>query len=53
MRRHLQVEGEPIRYEVTLEPNNRPWIFVLDATVQQPVARSMPMQHVRATAMDG
>ncbi len=40
----LQVEGEPIRYQVTLEPNNRPWIFVLDAAAQQPVAPSMPMQ---------
>jgi transglutaminase-like putative cysteine protease len=32
----LQVEGAPIRYEVTLEPNNRPWIFVLDATPRRP-----------------
>jgi transglutaminase-like putative cysteine protease len=39
----LQVEGEPIRYQVTLEPNNRPWIFVLDAAPNAPDARSMPM----------
>jgi transglutaminase-like putative cysteine protease len=32
----LQVEGSPIRYEVTLEPNNRPWIFVLDAAPRRP-----------------
>jgi transglutaminase-like putative cysteine protease len=32
----LQVEGPPIRYEVTLEPNNRPWIFVLDAAPRRP-----------------
>ncbi|MFC5499476.1 transglutaminaseTgpA domain-containing protein [Caenimonas terrae] len=32
----LQVSGAPVRYEVTLEPNNRPWLFVLDATPQSP-----------------
>ncbi|MEP6791463.1 MAG: transglutaminaseTgpA domain-containing protein, partial [Ramlibacter sp.] len=32
----LQVSGEPVRYEVTLEPNNRPWIFVLDAAPRPP-----------------
>jgi transglutaminase-like putative cysteine protease len=32
----LQVVGEPYRYEVTLEPNNRPWIFVMEAAVQSP-----------------
>ena len=30
----LQVSGEPVRYEVTLEPNNRPWLLVLDAAAQ-------------------
>ncbi|MEP6969266.1 MAG: DUF3488 and transglutaminase-like domain-containing protein, partial [Betaproteobacteria bacterium] len=39
----LQVSGEPIRYQVTLEPNNRPWIFVLDAAPDRPDARAMPM----------
>jgi transglutaminase-like putative cysteine protease len=33
---NLQVSGAPVRYEVTLEPNNRPWIFVLDATATAP-----------------
>ena len=33
----LQVMGEPVRYEVTLEPNNRPWILVLDAAATPPV----------------
>jgi protein-glutamine gamma-glutamyltransferase len=33
----LQVAGEPVRYEVTLEPNNRPWILVLDAAATPPV----------------
>ena len=32
----LQVGGTPVRYQVTLEPNNRPWIFVLDAAPQRP-----------------
>ncbi|MDB5882777.1 MAG: putative rane protein [Ramlibacter sp.] len=33
----LQVSGEPVRYEVTLEPSNRPWIMVLDAAATAPV----------------
>jgi transglutaminase-like putative cysteine protease len=28
--------GQPMRYEVTLEPNNRPWLLVLDAAAQAP-----------------
>ncbi|NPC55682.1 transglutaminase family protein [Caenimonas soli] len=32
----LQVMGQPMRYEVTLEPNNRPWLLVLDAAAQAP-----------------
>jgi transglutaminase-like putative cysteine protease len=32
----LEVSGEPVRYEVTLEPNNRPWILVLDAAATPP-----------------
>jgi transglutaminase-like putative cysteine protease len=32
----LQVSGTPVRYEVTLEPNNRPWIFVLEAAARRP-----------------
>jgi len=33
----LQVQGAPIRYQVTLEPNKLPWLLVLDATPQAPV----------------
>jgi transglutaminase-like putative cysteine protease len=33
----LQVAGEPIRYQITLEPNRLPWLLVLDATPQAPV----------------
>lgn len=32
----LQVMGNPVDYEVTLEPNNRPWVMVLDATESRP-----------------
>jgi transglutaminase-like putative cysteine protease len=30
--------GTPVRYEVTLEPNNRPWLMTLDAALQPPQA---------------
>lgn len=32
----LQVAGEPVRYEVTLEATNRPWLMVLDAAPSPP-----------------
>jgi len=32
----LQVRGAPVGYEVTLEPNSRPWLMVLDATPEKP-----------------
>jgi transglutaminase-like putative cysteine protease len=32
----LHVEGPALSYQVTLEPNNRPWIMVLDATDTRP-----------------
>jgi transglutaminase-like putative cysteine protease len=33
---NLQVQSEAVRYQVTLEANNRPWILVLDATPEKP-----------------
>jgi protein-glutamine gamma-glutamyltransferase len=33
---NLQLQGDPVGYQVTLEANNRPWILVLDATPQKP-----------------
>jgi protein-glutamine gamma-glutamyltransferase len=33
---NLQTAGTPIKYQVTLEQNNRPWIFVLDAATEPP-----------------
>jgi len=32
----LELLGEPIRYTVTLEPNNRPWLLTLDVTGSAP-----------------
>lgn len=32
----LQVTGETMRYEVTLEPTGRPWLFMLEAAAQSP-----------------
>jgi len=37
----LQVRGEPVRYEATLEPNNRPWLLVLDAVASPPAVPGM------------
>jgi transglutaminase-like putative cysteine protease len=35
----LEVQGPSVSYQVTLEPNNRPWIMVLDATDTRPALR--------------
>jgi transglutaminase-like putative cysteine protease len=32
----LEVSGPPVRYELTLEPNNRPWLLTLDVASQPP-----------------
>ena len=34
----LEVSGEAVRYTVTMEPNNRPWLIVLDAASSPPTA---------------
>ena len=33
----LQVSGAPLDYEVTLEPTNRPWLFVIEAALEKPL----------------
>ncbi len=33
---NLAVSGTPLNYEVTLEPTNRPWLFVMEASEQSP-----------------
>ena len=35
---NLRVSGEPVRYEVTLETSNRPWLLTLDVAQKAPVA---------------
>jgi transglutaminase-like putative cysteine protease len=35
---NLRVSGEPVRYEVTLEASNRPWLLTLDAAQKAPEA---------------
>jgi transglutaminase-like putative cysteine protease len=37
-RTSVQAFGAPVRYQVTLEPHNRPWLLVLDAAVRPPQA---------------
>jgi transglutaminase-like putative cysteine protease len=37
----LEGFGVPVRYEVTLEPHNRPWLLVLDAATRPPVSPGM------------
>ena len=37
----LQGFGPPVRYTVTMEPNNRPWLLVLDAAIQAPSVPGM------------
>jgi transglutaminase-like putative cysteine protease len=34
---NLQVQGPVVKYQVTLEPNSRPWLLLLDATPVKPV----------------
>ena len=44
---NLVVAGEPVRYEVTLEPSNRPWLLTLDVA---PRAPRLPGHDLFATA---
>jgi transglutaminase-like putative cysteine protease len=39
----LRVEGPAVSYQVTLEPNNRPWIFVLDVAETKPAVPGMDL----------
>lgn len=32
----VRVQGEPLRYTVTLEPHQRPWLMVLEAATEKP-----------------
>jgi transglutaminase-like putative cysteine protease len=44
---NLQVSGPPLRYEVTLEPHNRPWLLTLDATPQAPTLPGLTARMTR------
>ena len=33
---NLRVQGDAVRYEITMEPSNRPWLLTLDATLAAP-----------------
>ena len=37
----LRVAGPALRYEVTLEPTSRPWLFVMEAVTDSPVVPGM------------
>ncbi|UEX79403.1 transglutaminase TgpA family protein [Spiribacter halobius] len=37
----LSVAGEPVSYEITLEPHNRRWLFALDAPTRVPARGSV------------
>ncbi len=41
---NLRVRGEPVNYQVTLEPNQRPWLLLLDATPSPPVLAGFEAQ---------
>ena len=37
----LRIQGEPLRYEVTLEPHRQPWLLTLDVAPDAPVLPGM------------
>jgi transglutaminase-like putative cysteine protease len=43
----LEVQGAPVRYQVTLEPNQQPWLLTLDAT---PTAPELALGRARMTS---
>ena len=42
---NLQVSEPSIHYQVTLEPNRRPWLLVLDATPDAPILNDLNTQY--------
>jgi protein-glutamine gamma-glutamyltransferase len=43
----LEMLGEPVRYRVTLEPTNQPWLFSLDTLAQLPRSDMFMAPHDR------
>jgi transglutaminase-like putative cysteine protease len=37
----LQVQGAPVKYQVTLEPGSRPWLLTLDASPTKPALNGL------------
>jgi len=47
----LQVQGTPVRYQVTLEPNQQPWLLTLDAAPEAPLSGAgSPIDRARMTS---
>ena len=40
-RANLQVDGEALDYEVTMEPSNRPWLMVMEAAATNPTGAGL------------
>lgn len=49
MDHHLVVSGEPLNYEVTLEPHNQSWLLTLDATPSAPTSPALSGQQLLLT----
>ena len=48
----IEMLGTPVRYRITLEPTNQPWLFALDTVAQTP-RRDMFMSHDRQLSAIG
>lgn len=44
---HLQVQGTAVHYEATLEPSQRPWLLLLDASPEGPQAEGLRAYRAR------
>ena len=45
----LEVRGQPLRYEATLEPSSRPWLMLLDASPDPPQSSTLTTGKPRMT----
>lgn len=50
-RDRLEVYGEPVRYEITLEPTQQQWVFALDIPFGWSLERSFMGRHHEVTSM--
>ncbi|MFC7462096.1 transglutaminaseTgpA domain-containing protein [Hydrogenophaga defluvii] len=49
MRAPVTTQGSPVRYQVTLEPSNRPWLLVLDTATETPTGPNLGPQDLVRT----